>query len=384
MLERAAAATSAPPFRSWKFCACSTTTCCRYDPKNPRWPERDRFILSKGHGCLALYVLLAEKGFFPEAELWKFCKPDGILGGHPEYGKVPGVEASTGSLGHGLAHRRRLGAERAASRRPTTACSSSPATANATKARCGRRRCAPANTSLSNLTVLVDYNKQQSYGTTYEVLDLEPFADKWRAFGFAVRGGGRPRRRAVARGAGAVPFDPDKPSAIICHTIKGKGVELRRKQPELASQDQGHATRKSSRCWPSWRRSLMRKTCLDMVYELAKQDPRDRCSSARTWASARWSNSRPRCPTVSSWKASARRTWSAWPPGLALEGKIVYVNTIATFLTRRCFEQVVLDLCLHNANVRLIGNGGGVVYAPLGPTHRGHRRHRHSPRRCRT
>ena len=74
----------------------------RFDPVNPRWPERDRFVLSKGHGCLALYVLLAEKGFFPESELWKFCKSDGILGGHPEYGKVPGVEASTGSLGHGL------------------------------------------------------------------------------------------------------------------------------------------------------------------------------------------------------------------------------------------------------------------------------------------
>ncbi len=74
----------------------------KYDPRNPRWPDRDRFILSKGHGCLALYSILADKGFFPAEELKKFCKPDGILGGHPEYGKVPGVEASTGSLGHGL------------------------------------------------------------------------------------------------------------------------------------------------------------------------------------------------------------------------------------------------------------------------------------------
>src|SRR5437016_4318460 len=73
----------------------------KYDPTNPQWPERDRFILSKGHGCLALYTLLAEKGFFSDAELWKFCKSDGILGGHPEH-KVPGVEVSTGSLGHGL------------------------------------------------------------------------------------------------------------------------------------------------------------------------------------------------------------------------------------------------------------------------------------------
>src|SRR5438876_11265489 len=74
----------------------------KYDPKNPRWSERDRCILSKGHGCLALYAVLAGKGFFDRAELAKFCRSDGILGGHPEYGKVPGVEASTGSLGHGL------------------------------------------------------------------------------------------------------------------------------------------------------------------------------------------------------------------------------------------------------------------------------------------
>src|SRR5271170_4367923 len=73
----------------------------RYDPKNPRWDGRDRFILSKGHGCLAHYALLAEKGFFPEKELDRFCEFGALLGGHPEYG-IPGVEASTGSLGHGL------------------------------------------------------------------------------------------------------------------------------------------------------------------------------------------------------------------------------------------------------------------------------------------
>ena len=74
----------------------------RYDPARPRWQQRDRCILSKGHGCLALYALLADKGFFPASELDKFCAADGILGGHPDAGKVPGVEASTGALGHGL------------------------------------------------------------------------------------------------------------------------------------------------------------------------------------------------------------------------------------------------------------------------------------------
>ena len=73
----------------------------RYDPRNPEWKDRDRFILSKGQGCLGLYPLLCEKGFFSEEELWKFCQSDGLLGGHPEH-KIPGVEVSTGSLGHGL------------------------------------------------------------------------------------------------------------------------------------------------------------------------------------------------------------------------------------------------------------------------------------------
>lgn len=197
----------------------------RYDPKNPRWPERDRCILSKGHGCLALYVLLAEKGFFPEAELWKFCKPDGILGGHPEYAKVPGIEASTGSLGHGLP----IGVGFALHARYAKAghrvfVVSSDGESN--EGSVWEAALCAGKHHLSNLTVLVDYNKQQSYSTTYEVLDLDPFADKYRAFGFAVEevdGHDVEQLRAALK---RTPFDPTKPSAIICHTIKGKGVSF--------------------------------------------------------------------------------------------------------------------------------------------------------------
>src|SRR5437763_7433100 len=73
----------------------------RFNPQNPRWKDRDRCILSKGHGCLALYAILADKGFFPETELWKCCAADGILGGHPDAEEVPGVEAATRAPGHG-------------------------------------------------------------------------------------------------------------------------------------------------------------------------------------------------------------------------------------------------------------------------------------------
>lgn len=197
----------------------------RYDPKNPFWSQRDRFILSKGHGCLALYPLLAEKGFFPEEELWKFCKSDGILGGHPEAGKVPGVEVSTGSLGHGLA----IGVGFALNARyekidyrvfVVVSDGESQEGSTWEAALCAAKH------KLSNLTVLVDYNKQQSYSTTYEVLDLDPFAAKWQAFGFAVEqvdGHDVEQIRAVLA---RTPFDSGNPSAIICHTIKGKGVSF--------------------------------------------------------------------------------------------------------------------------------------------------------------
>ncbi len=158
----------------------------KYDPRRPDWPERDRFILSKGHGCLALYLSLARKGFLPKEELARFCKFGGMLGGHPEYGKNPGVEASTGALGHGLS----IGVGMALAARIDRApwrvfvllgdgeCDEGSVWEAAMSA--GKHR-------LENLVVLVDYNKMQSYGPVREVQDLEPLTAKWCSFGFAVR-----------------------------------------------------------------------------------------------------------------------------------------------------------------------------------------------------
>ncbi len=197
----------------------------KYDPKNPRWPDRDRFILSKGHGCLALYVLLADKGFFAEAELWKFCASDGILGGHPEYGKVPGVEASTGSLGHGFSMGVgfALAAKLDGRRHRIFIVLGDGECSEGTiweAALCASKY------KLDQLTLLVDYNKQQTYGTIAEVQDLEPFAAKWEAFGFSVREVNGHDVDALKNTLAAVPLAAQKPTAIICHTIKGKGVSF--------------------------------------------------------------------------------------------------------------------------------------------------------------
>jgi transketolase len=196
----------------------------RYDSKNPKWPERDRFILSKGHGCITQYVMLQEKGYFPEEELWKFCRYDGILGGHPDP-KVPGIEFSTGSLGHGLPvsvglalmAKRRKSAYRVFTVLGDGECNEGSVWEAA--------MCA-AKHKLDNLVAMVDYNKQQSYASTYEVLDLEPFAAKWEAFGFATREVDGHDVAALERTFAALPFQAGKPSAIICHTVKGKGVSF--------------------------------------------------------------------------------------------------------------------------------------------------------------
>lgn len=195
----------------------------RFDPSRPDWPDRDRFILSKGHGCLAQYVLLAEKGFFPSEELRHFCKTDGLLGGHPCANKIPGVEISTGALGHGLSVG--LGMALDANIRKSAhrvfvvlgdgECDEGSVWEAALSA--GKRR-------LDSLTVIVDYNKYQSYGETSEVQELEPFADKWRSFGFHCQEINGHDLEALRGAFNAVPAVPGRPTAILCDTVKGKGV----------------------------------------------------------------------------------------------------------------------------------------------------------------
>jgi len=195
----------------------------QYRPAEPGWRDRDRMILSKGHGCIALYVMLADKGFFPLDTLDTFCRRDSILGGHPEAGKVPGVEASTGALGHGLS----IGLGMALGVRMQKRDSRVIVVLGDGEIDEGSiweaAMCAGKH-RLSNLTAVIDYNKVQSAGSTREIQDLEPLADKWRAFNFAtveVDGHDVEALRAVFR---RLPLAQDRPTAVICHTVKGKGI----------------------------------------------------------------------------------------------------------------------------------------------------------------
>ena len=194
-----------------------------FRPGEPDWPDRDRCILSKGHGCLALYAVLADKGFFAKEVLKSFCKQDSFLGGHPERGKVPGVEASTGALGHGLSIA--VGMALAArlqkrDRRHFVVLGDGEINEGSV----WEAAMSASKHQLSSLTAIVDYNKLQSYGPTAEVMDLEPLADKWRSFGFSVAEVDGHNVEDLRSTLGALPFDKQKPSAVIAHTVKGKGI----------------------------------------------------------------------------------------------------------------------------------------------------------------
>lgn len=156
-----------------------------YDSSNPSLIDRDRLILSKGHSCLALYTILADKGFFSKDELKNCFKEGSMLGGHPERGKVPGIEASTGSLGHGLSIGIGMAlASKILKKENKVFVILGDGEIN--EGSVWEAAMAASKHNLNNLFALIDYNKVQSAGSVQSILDMEPMADKWRSFGFEV------------------------------------------------------------------------------------------------------------------------------------------------------------------------------------------------------
>ena len=198
-------------------------------PADPHWADRDRLILSKGHGCLTLYALLADKGFFPMAELRRQCTAGALLAGHPET-RVPGVEASTGALGHGLGIGTGM-ALAARMRGKTYRVYVVTGDGELDEGSVWESALSAAKHGLENLTVVVDYNKLQSYGAVADVMPLEPLADKWRAFGFAVREVDGHDVAALERVLSATPFEAGKPNVVIAHTVKGRGISFAEHDP---------------------------------------------------------------------------------------------------------------------------------------------------------
>ncbi len=202
----------------------------RIDPHNSKDPLRDRFILSKGHAGVALYAILADKGFFDKKHLDTFGKRGTILGGHPDMHMVPGVEASTGALGHGfpfgvgmaLAGKLDKKAYRVFILLGDGECQEGSVWEAALFA--------PQH-KLDNVLAIIDYNKYQALDRLDKIISLDPLVDKWKAFGWAVKEVDGHDIAELNKVFKSVPFVSGKPNLVVAHTIKGKGVSFMENVP---------------------------------------------------------------------------------------------------------------------------------------------------------
>lgn len=198
----------------------------RVDPEAPEAPDRDRFVLSKGHGAPVLFQILAERGFFPVERLAEFGQPGSVFHEHPpKPGYIAGVEAATGSLGHGLP----MALGMAIAQRIKGSSSRSYALLSDGECNEGsiwEAAMLAAGQNVHQLTAIVDYNKWQATDRSQEVMALEPLADKWKAFGWHTQEVDGHDLEAIGLALDAARAETNKPSVIVAHTIKGKGVSF--------------------------------------------------------------------------------------------------------------------------------------------------------------
>ena len=201
------------------------TRVLRVRPDDPAWPDRDRLILSKGHAGAAVYAALAERGFFPVEELKTHYQNGSRLSGHVSHKHIPGVEFSTGSLGHGLsvAAGMAFGAKMdGASWRVFAVLGDGECDEGAVWEAALQAR----QYGLNNLTAVVDRNRMQSLDFSENTLALEPFADKWRAFGWRVLTVNGHDTQALENAFREAQTPCGAPTAVIAETVKGKGVSF--------------------------------------------------------------------------------------------------------------------------------------------------------------
>jgi len=197
----------------------------RIRPKNPKWPNRDRLVFSKGHAAAALYSTLVQRGFASKKSLEDYYGNGTKLAGHPIIDSMPGIEVSTGSLGHGLP----IGLGMALSAKYDR--SSYRVFVILSEGDCNEgsnweAAMLASQLKLDNLIAVIDYNKIQAFGRSKKIMNLEPFKNKWQSFGWSVKEINGHNHREIEKSLDNIPFRKERPSAVIAHTIKGKGVSF--------------------------------------------------------------------------------------------------------------------------------------------------------------
>lgn len=195
------------------------------DPAQPKWPDRDRFVLSKGHAALGFYSVLALRGYFDKELMKQFRQNGSILSGHPDMEKIPGVDMSTGSLGQGLS----VGVGMALAAKYDRKAYKTYVLIGDGESQEGQiweAALAGAQFKLDNLITIVDRNFMQLDGYTEQIMKLEPFEKKWEAFGWKVKEIDGHNIQQIINALKNAPVEKEKPTMIIAKTIKGKGLRL--------------------------------------------------------------------------------------------------------------------------------------------------------------
>lgn len=197
----------------------------RHRPNDPLWADRDRFVMSKGHGVPAQYAVMADLGYFPREQLWTLRKLGSPLQGHPCKHWLPGIDASTGSLGQGLSVAQGMAlASRLDGDRYRVYCLMGDGETQ--EGQVWEAAMSAVKFKLDNLTTILDYNKAQIDGYTRDVMDLEPLAEKWRAFGWHVITIDGHDYGQILSALDEAQRVKGIPTYIIAHTVKGKGVSF--------------------------------------------------------------------------------------------------------------------------------------------------------------
>jgi len=366
-------------------------------PETAADPDRDRFVMSKGHSVEALYVVLADRGFFPLADLATVGRYRSHYVGHPTR-HVPGIEQNTGALGHGLAFGvgTALAARLAGRSYRTFVLVGDGELAEGSN---WEASLAAAHHRLDNLVLVLDRNELQITGGTESVCALEPLAEKLRAFGYAVRETDGHDHAALLEAFGAIPFEPGRPSLVLARTRKGRGIsfmegevrwhhrvpkpdEFARAMAELEAEERRLGAQPEERVVPPppARAGGADEHGLPMgrpnqdvfsetLLELARADPEVVVVTSDSRGSGKLSGFAEALPDRVVEVGIAEQTLVGVAAGLASGGRKPFALSPASFLTARALEQIKNDVAYSAQPVRLVGISAGVSYGALGSTH---------------
>lgn len=342
----------------------------RVDPAHPEWPERDRFVLSKGHGCLAVYVALARRGFFSPQHLPTFRSIDSMLQGHPDMSRTPGIDMTSGSLGNGLS----AGVGMALGRRSFRNQSHVYVLMGDGELQEGivwEAAMTASKYGLHNLTVIVDCNGFQGGGCVADIMPVEPLRAKWESFGWDVFEIDGHKIQQIVTTLTGCKMPGKRPTVILAHTVKGKGVSYMEGDNHWHQKAlPGPAIENVNKVPNRYRETLRSMTAAygHALLELARERPEIAIIAADAVVSMGLESVKAELPERCVDVGIAEQNLMMVAGGLATTGMTVFASTYSAFVMRAC-EQIRTFIAYPKLNVKIVAGLAGLSGGIEGVTH---------------